>query len=285
MRALHAAHARADRVIVVDDGSTDGTTDALRAAYPDVEVVRLTTSAGFTRAVNQGWAMAASEIVLLLNSDTEVAPDALARVREAFERDPRLGIAGATLRFPDGRPQWSAGPSPTPVWLFGAASGLPAALARVPGVRRVRPERQGDGPVPWVPATAMAVRRAVVDEIGRFDETYALYAQDLAYCVAASARGWRVAVVPDVVVHHLRGGTVGAVSGDGQVDIVAMSRDLDAWLQRHGTPRQRAAWRLGLRARLCGRAVAGLVRMPSDRAAWRATSARYREALRAIAPR
>ena len=99
-------------VVVVDDGSTDGTTESLASRHPRVHVLRNVATEGFARAVNRGVAEAAGDVLVLLNSDAEVEPLSLACVLEALAADGRLGVVGATLSYPDGTAQWSAGPAP-----------------------------------------------------------------------------------------------------------------------------------------------------------------------------
>ena len=83
-------------VLVVDDASSDGTAEALAVGFPQVAVLRCPTSVGFTRAANLGLARARGEIVLLLNSDTEVEPAGVGELLAAFDADPRLGAAEAS---------------------------------------------------------------------------------------------------------------------------------------------------------------------------------------------
>src|SRR5437764_10842555 len=84
-------------VIVVDDASGDGTTEAVRERFPAAIVLRHEAAQRFTRAANAGLARAQGEILLLLNSDTEVEPGGLAELIAVFHREPELGIAGALL--------------------------------------------------------------------------------------------------------------------------------------------------------------------------------------------
>jgi GT2 family glycosyltransferase len=140
-----AAGARAElaslEVVLVDDAGEDGTVEAIAASHPRVRLLRLERQAGFTGAANRGLAAASGDLLLLLNSDAEVERDGagLAALLQRFAAEPRLGIAGATLRYPDGTPQWSGGAEPTPAWLFALASGLPELLDRLPLYRRWRP--------------------------------------------------------------------------------------------------------------------------------------------------
>lgn len=112
LAALAASDRRPDEVLLVDDGSRDGTADAVGVGFPDVRVVDGQAPGGFTAAINRAWPLATADIVLLLNSDTEVDRRAIGGFVEAFARDAALGVAGAALFYPDGRPQWSAGREP-----------------------------------------------------------------------------------------------------------------------------------------------------------------------------
>ncbi|WP_448991152.1 glycosyltransferase family 2 protein [Luteitalea sp.] len=290
LAALAASTMPADEVIVVDDGSTDGTAEAIAVEHPSVRVLRLPKPVGFTLAINTGWQEARAEIVLLLNSDTEVEVDALMCLRDAFRADSRLGIAGAALRHPDGRPQWSAGARPTLFWLCVAASGVATYLGTFASWRGRRPESQRVGDTDWVPATAMAVRREVRGTLGTFDTRYQLYAQDLAYCLEAGARGWRVQQLAHVRVRHIGGATVAAqAAGAGGVDPVAYARDLDRWVRvAHAAPRAarlRAALWWGFALRVIGRTLTRPWQAAATRPAYDAATDRYRRARRAMADR
>jgi N-acetylglucosaminyl-diphospho-decaprenol L-rhamnosyltransferase len=210
-RARAAGGPRDLEVILVDDGSRDGTAEAVAQAHAEVVILRADPSQGFTRAANLGLARATGDVLLLLNSDTEVEPAGPAALAGRFSADPRLGIAGGALFYPDGEAQWSGGAAPTLPWLFALASGLPSWLARVPGYRRLRSpggaarERRE---VAWVTGAAMAIRREAWRQVGPLDEGFRFYAQDLDLCLRAGAAGWRVAVLADFPVLHHHGATI-----------------------------------------------------------------------------
>lgn len=288
LAALAASPVAPAEIFVVDDASRDGTSEAVRVAYPHTRIIVQSESAGFTASINAAWPLATGAIVLLLNSDADVRPPALSRLARAFADDPRLGIAGATLFHPDGRLQWSAGREPTPLWLFVMASGLSAALGRLPGWRRVRPESQAAGDAAWVPATAMAVRREVWAAIGLFDPELALYAQDLDFCLRARAAGWRVAQLGDVEVEHVGGATIAGVQGvaGSRQNPAALFGDLARWIRKAHDPRSARrglrALGAGCRLRVAARQVLRWGRGRAARAAWDRETARYREALARI---
>jgi len=272
-------------LVVIDDGSSDGTSDAVGRLYPAARVVRLEESAGFTVAANRGLATARGEIVLLLNSDTEVDTGALDVLCRAFDRDPGLGIAGAALRYPGGTPQWSGAEEPTLLWFWLKSSGLASTLARLPLYRRWREGRLSTQ-VHWVSGAAMAIRRQVLDDVGPFDERFELYAQDLDLCVAARAKGWRVAILPGVGVVHHQGATVTRQSGErvtGRQDLDRMGEDLLRWARKHHgagwAERAARAMISGMRWRLVARRLASPFVARARRRSWQRERPLYEAAV------
>ena len=280
------AEGTAVEVLVVDDGGEDGTAEAL-AARPGVQVLRQSPAGGFTRAANLGLARARGGILLLLNSDTEVPPGAFSALLAAFDRDPKLGVAGAALHYPDGSPQWSGGRAPSLLWLFGLTSGLPRLLARLPRYRRVKPAGAAPGSVDWVTGAALAMRRSVWEQVGPLDEGFRFYAQDLDACLRARATGWKVELLPEVRVMHHHGATIGRdPSSWGKQNAELLWADLLRWARksRGGSWGRRAAlaMRAGAALRLLGRGVAGLFVPSARRPGWRAESQALRRAAGAL---
>ena len=356
-------------VVLVDDAGADGTAEAVAALHPRVRLLRLASQGGFTVAANRGLAAAAGEVLLLLNSDTEVEGAGLAAMLARFAAEPRLGIGGGALRYPDGTPQWSGGGEPGAVWCFALASGLAQAAARLPLYRRLRPpsgsiragrlphersehprlehpqrgrgapeargqgdpaggagdgsgqgDRAGGGddgsgqgdraarsaaPVAWVTGAAMAIRRAVWEQVGPLDERFRLYAQDLDLCLRARDAGWTVAVLPELRVLHHHGATVAAESGGGRAgDGGAAARgndggggrgaqrvellwtDLLRWGSKRGgdrTARRMArAFLAGGTLRWLGRCLATPFVPAGSRPAFRAATGAWRGALAAV---
>jgi len=276
-------------MVVVDDGSRDGTAAAVGARWPGAVVLVNAEAGGFGAAANRGLREARGDVLLLLNSDTEIDASTVSLVLEAFARDARLGAAGAELRNPDGTPQWSAGAAPTRSWLFGLATGLPGLLGRVPGYRRLRPTGSAQrGRVDWVSGAAVAIRRAAWAEVGPFDESYGFYGQDLDFCLRLRAAGWGVRVVPGWRVVHLGGATIGAREGAaGGRHPGLLWTDLLRWGEkRHGAQWARTAaraMRVGAALRLAGRAALAPFVPPSRRAAFAAETEAHRRARSALA--
>jgi GT2 family glycosyltransferase len=255
--AVQGAEPEAE-IIVVDDASSDGTVEVLARHSPGATCLRSASRQGFSVTANTGLAQARGEVVVLLNSDTQVRPGALAALSQAFSRAPELGVAGARLVYPDGQPQWSGGRFPTQLWLAVLVSGIAA--------RRRRPRRAvstGAAPVDWVTGAAMAIRREVLETVGPLDEGYAFYAQDLDYCRRASEAGWTVDLVADAEVVHHHGATIGTDRGaaDG-VRLDLLWCDLLRYVATHDGPGAGRRARFLMRSVLAARRVARAVVAP-----------------------
>lgn len=296
VHALARAGLDALEVVVVDDASRDHTAEALAETHPEVRVLRMDPGVGFTRAANAGLTRARGEILLLLNSDTEVEPGAFAPLLEAFAADPRLGAAGAALHYPDGSPQWSGGREPGLLWLFGLASGLPALLGRLRSYRRLKPVGAAPGGIAWVTGAAMAIRREAWQQAGPLEEGYRFYGQDLDFCLRLRDAGWNVALVPGFRVLHHHGATIGSASGasgrtrnqgsGGHQHSELLWTDLLRWAHRRRgerwAGRAALALRTGAALRLAGR---GLLQpfVPADRKiGWKNESRTFARAARAV---
>jgi GT2 family glycosyltransferase len=275
-------------ILLVDDAGTDGTAEAVAERFPAALLIRTAAPAGFTRAANLGMARATGGLLLLLNSDTEVDAAGLAALRAAFAADPRLGAAGAELRYPDGSAQWSGGRAPSLLWLFALASGAPVLLGRLPFYRRLKPPGEKRGAVEWVTGAALAVRREAWEAVGPLDEEFHFYGQDLDLCLRLRQAGWRVDLLPDFRVLHHHGATIGSApgAGGGRQHPELLWTDLLRWARKHrGTfwaRRAALALAAGGVARLLGRALAAPFLSDAERAARRDESRAFRRALRAV---
>ena len=236
----------ADEVIVVDDGSTDDTVDRLSR---EARVISLEKNRGFAAAANRGVAEARGDLILLLNSDAIVEPDALNAFVAAFENDPKLGVAGAQLLNEDGSKQWSGGRTPTLPWMIGVVSGAGHLLRRVIPKRGLESPRHTD----WVSGAAMMFRREAWQPL---DERYLFYCQDIDFCLNAQKAGWHVRIVDEARVTHAHGSTI-APGSEMSYDPARMWPDLLTW----GRNYYGVSW--ASRARIVLIAVAAL------RVAWR----------------
>lgn len=236
------------RIIVVDNGSSDGSADAVRAQFPDVEVVALDENAGFAAANNIGLRCATAPLVLLLNSDTIVPAGA---IEILVDRLLASGAVAAGPRLIDGRgrPEVSFGPMLSPAAELAQRTRVrlaarDSALARRYVARLVSREREVD----WVSGACLLVRRAEANAAGLLDERFFMYEEDVDFCAALRARGGRILFAPAAEITHLRGRSLqGARGGPSHYD-----RSHVAFYEKH-----RPGWAPWLRLwlRLRGRAI------------------------------
>jgi N-acetylglucosaminyl-diphospho-decaprenol L-rhamnosyltransferase len=288
LAALWLCNPQPDEVIVVDDGSPDNTAPSVIRKYPRHIVVRLPRRRGLAAAANYGLARASGDLLLLLDSDTEVDGSAIGAVLSAFEARDDLGVAGAALRYPNGGRRWSGGRLPGSLWCFAQASGLPSILEHSKLSRWLRSHFVSrTGRVDWVPGTAMVVRRSLWEEIGPFDLGYRLRGQYIDLCCNAADAGSKIEIIPGFgVVHPASGSTSSngfapSISGDRFMwtDLVrfAAKRSGDAGARRSGR-----ALQLGGRLRLFGRRVATPLVPWERKQEWQAETIACGQALRAV---
>jgi hypothetical protein len=216
-----ASRGVAVQVCVVDNASTDGSADAVRQHFPQVDVVALAENVGFGRGNNVGLERTDAPFVLLLNSDATFEDEGgLLRLVEAIGSDERIGVAGPRLESPGRALEFSArafpGIAAELVRPFGLYRFLTsAARARLLGSEFHDHRSRGD--VDWLTGACLLVRRATVDQVGGFDPEIFLYGEELEWCWRVRKAGWRIVFEPGVTAIHARG---------------ASSADTPAWRMR-----------------------------------------------------
>lgn len=187
------------RPIVVDDGSGDGTDQAVRAAHPGAIVIALVSNSGFPRAANAGLRASESDIVILLNDDVQVRPGFLEALAAPFA-DARVGMAAPVILQRDGATVESLGIE-ADIALAGFARhwGTPAAAADELTHEHLLGPSGG----------AAAYRREALAAVGFFDEGIVAYNEDLDLALRLRAAGWRCAPVPGAVAVHTGSATFG----------------------------------------------------------------------------
>lgn len=195
-------------VCVVDTGD-DGSAAMVRACFPQVHVLQAPDNPGFGAASNLGLRCTRGSYCLLLNPDTIVPRDALARAVAALEAEPSVGILGPKLVRADGSLDLACRRSfPTPRNALFHFLGLPRLFPGVPlfgeyNLTYKDPDESYD--VDAVTGAFLLVRRAVLEQIGLFDETFWMYGEDLDLCWRSQAAGWRTRYYPAVRILHLKG--------------------------------------------------------------------------------
>jgi N-acetylglucosaminyl-diphospho-decaprenol L-rhamnosyltransferase len=195
-------------IIVVDNASTDGSPEMVRAEFPLVRLVANAENRGFTAANNQGLALGQGRFLLLLNPDTEVVDDALAAMVGYMDDHSDVGALGPQLRYPDGSLQPSRRRFPTLATALLESTVLQQWWADNRVLRRYyMADTPADAiqPVDWVVGACLVVRRQVYEQVGGLDEGFFMYSEELDWCKRIKDAGWAVVYFPTATVLHHEG--------------------------------------------------------------------------------
>jgi N-acetylglucosaminyl-diphospho-decaprenol L-rhamnosyltransferase len=223
--SIHASLTPTDipyQIVVVDNGSADGTAAMLRAGHPEVVLLEAGRNLGFAGGNNfalrrilgrvQGRAQPSPEpipfeYVFLLNPDTEVQADAIARLVRYLDEHSNVALVGPQLRYADGSVQPSRRRLPGRGVFFWESTPLEWRWPGNPWARHYRIAERSDDEeqvVEWLVGAALLVRRAAIERAGLLDARFALYSEELEWQrrITASGAGRIVFLPAAVVVHH-----------------------------------------------------------------------------------
>jgi N-acetylglucosaminyl-diphospho-decaprenol L-rhamnosyltransferase len=194
-------------VVVVDNGSGDGSVARLLHAHPDVVVVEPGANVGYATAANLGIARTHAPVVAVCNPDLVVTHGTASAMLARLDAEPDLAGVGPQIRDADGTVYPSARTQPSVVDAVGHAI-LGTVRPRNRFTRRYRaldadPERARD--VDWVSGAMIWLRRNALASIGGWDESYFMYVEDVDLCWRLRRLGWRVAYEPTGRVVHVQG--------------------------------------------------------------------------------
>jgi GT2 family glycosyltransferase len=250
-------------IAVVDNASTDGSADAVRARHPGVAVVAMAENAGFARACNVGLGATTAPFVLFLNPDAEVGPGAVEALASRLEARPDAGVIAPRVCAPDGTVEVSTGPDLTPLaeWrqrrrVRGVERRDPRTLRGV--TARLSREHEPD----WVSGAAFLARRRALESVGGFDQGFFLYEEDADLCLRLRRSGWRVVFTPAAEVRHRRGVSMARAPARARLEY---HRSHLRYYRKHNGRLARAALRLLLVGRALGETADGLVRGDAGR--------------------
>lgn len=165
-------------IIIVDNGSSDGSVNFLKSAYPQVKLLELGSNLGLSLASNKGRELASGKYLFFYNNDTIADTNMLSELVNTVESDAKMGVCGCKTLTYDGKQEINCG---VQIDLFGYPYG------------------RGN---PFYVDAAIFIRKDVFDEIGGFDEKMFLYCEDRDLCWRVWLYGYKVAVVPAAIFRH-----------------------------------------------------------------------------------
>lgn len=217
-------------VVVIDNGSEDGTSAALRAQYPESTVIENATNLGYTGGNNIGIKYALerdAKYVWLLNNDAVVTPDSLGALVQKAERSDRVGLVSPIVCYYD---------SPNEVQFRGAVADHRSRRIlhgrHLPALDHEHPD---DRFVLW--GTALLIKRALIERVGYLNERYFAYHEDVEYSLRATEAGFANVIAPSAIVYHKNARSTGGVQSPLRMHLMTRNwyflwtRNLN-WFQR-----------------------------------------------------
>lgn len=194
-------------IIVVDNGSCDGSVEMLREKFPQVHVIKNIENRGFGAANNQGLRVMRGKYALLLNSDTILTENAIHELFSFMEAHPEAAMACGQLLHVNGSKQNSVAAFPS----------LLTLLTNVSLLEYVWPKRFPSKRYAWKEpikvdsgiGACLLVRKKAIDEVGMFDERYFFFFEETDWAYQMRSAGWKIFHVPSAFIYHLQGQSIG----------------------------------------------------------------------------
>ena len=193
-------------IIVVDNASSDGSADMVRAEFPAVELLESKNNLGFAGGNNLALARAQGRYVLLLNTDTLVHGSVLPDAVTWMNRHPEVGVIGPRVLNADGSVQASCSAFPSLRFLAMQTLGL-TRLARWDAYRMTGWDRSTERRIDVISGAAMFVRASAMREVGLLDEAFFFYGEETDWCRRFARAGWEIVFVPIKEITHFGNGS------------------------------------------------------------------------------
>lgn len=208
---LRSLQTETAHIIVVDNGSTDGSFELVREKFPQIETIRYSENTGFCKAVNAGIRTAKTTYVILLNNDTIVEPGFVRALEKVMERETKIFSASAKVISMQEKEK------------LDDAGDLYCALGWAYAIGKGKPEKQYQKEYPIFASCGAAsiFRKSILEEIGLFDENHFAYLEDVDLGYRAQIYGYRNLFVPDARVFHAGSASSGSRYNKFKVDLTS----------------------------------------------------------------
>ena len=249
-------------IIVSDNGSSDGTQEAIRQRFPEVILVENQENLGYATGNNRGITASSGRYVLILNPDTVVQKGALRLILQYMENHPECGMVGCRVLNQDGTVQQSCFPE----WSLGYAAWIAFGLQILFPMNRINGKLTWSRKPPEQPVVVdrllgcfLWIRREVVEQVGRFDEDFFLYGEEEDLCRRVRDKDWEVHYYPEPQIIHYGGQSTQLVAERARIESnVSKVR----WMKKHRSPEAvfvfRLIWSMALLIRILLRSRAVL---------------------------
>lgn len=204
-------------IVIVDNASGDGVDD-LKKEFANLTILKQEKNVGFGRSHNRAIAAVSAKYYFVLNPDTEfvAGQNFLRKFYDYMEANPKIGIAGPKVVYPDGSLQYSCYRFPS-FWqpVFSRTKWGRTGRGKETSEHFMMKDfdHNSDRPVDWIMGSAMFVRAAAIKEVGVFDDRYFMYAEDSDWCRRMWEKGWAVYYVHGIYLKHVHGRASAKVPG------------------------------------------------------------------------
>jgi GT2 family glycosyltransferase len=211
-------------IIVVDNGSSDGSPEAVEELFPEVRLIRSDENLGFAKANNIGIVASAGRYVCLINSDVVVLGGCLEVLKDQMDSDPSAGLVCPRVLNPDMTLQKTCRRFPSIKGSLLSAIGLDSRnYMRHDSVMEAEA----------VSGCFMLVRRAAIDQAGLLDERFFFYAEDKDWCRRIRNSGWKIIYFPEAKAVHYGGSSSSAAPVKFYIEL--HKANLKYWRKHHGS--------------------------------------------------
>jgi hypothetical protein len=194
-------------IVVVDNGSKDGSVELVSKAYPNVKLIENDSNLGYSKAANQGITLAlegGATHILVINNDAAGCDDFVAKMLEAFGRHPKAGILGCRILY-HSRPV---------IWYGGGYYDDWLGYSKHHHMEEPDNTEIEESATDFVTGCVMLVKAEVFRDIGLFDERMNMYCEDLDFCIRAKEKGFESWFVPSAVATHKVSATAGVMGSN-----------------------------------------------------------------------
>jgi GT2 family glycosyltransferase len=229
------ADATVKEIIVIDNASSDGSSEMVAAEFRDVTLIRATENLGFARANNVALERATGTWLALINSDVVVHPNCFQQLVNYLESHDETGLVGPKLYGVDGEIQRSCRRLPT-IWnTICRVFGLDNVLSRWPlfsgrEMRHWNHDEQAE--VEVISGCFWLARRDAIQEVGTLDERFFFYSEDVDWCRRFRDAGWKMVFVPNATAMHFGGGS--SANAPFRYSVEMLRANLAYWKKHRG---------------------------------------------------
>ncbi|TSC85976.1 MAG: Glycosyl transferase family 2 [Microgenomates group bacterium Gr01-1014_7] len=197
------------QVIVVDNASSDGSAEAVREKYPEIELIENKKNLGFSAGNNVGVKKAKAPVVLFLNPDTEIVNNAIEKTLEFLLGNPEIGAVTSKVELPNGKLDYSCHRGfPTPWNAFAYFTGLSKLFpyfSLFAGYTATYLDMKTAHEIDCLTGAFLMVRKIAGEQIGWWDEDYFFNGEDIEFCFSLKEKSWKIYFYPDVKIIHYKG--------------------------------------------------------------------------------